>query len=158
MNYTEFQEQKKNSEILESVNRTTDNDSNIIQRPFCNYPMTIQQTDNRITVELTGSYLAKDGKFYDMPAGRAEAIKQNGEWIGTLVQTDQDHFKNSKAGLEALRQIVLQVGPIKTSKMFSPSGKKLMNNLVKYHYADELDHGDYLIHFKHPTSTSTTKK
>ena len=107
MNYTEFQEQKKNSEISESVNRTTDNDSNIIQRPFCNYPMTIQQTDNRITVELTGSYLAKDGKFYDMPAGRAEAIKQNGEWIGTLVQTDQDHFKNSKAGLEALRQIVL---------------------------------------------------
>ena len=64
-----------------------------------------------------------------------------------LVQTNQE-FKGSAAGIEAMRQIVAKVGPIKTSQVFSPSGKRLMDGLVKYGYADDLGDGDYLIHFR----------
>jgi GNAT superfamily N-acetyltransferase len=83
---------------------------------------------------------------YEIPVGKLSLKKISDIWVGMQIDVDEN-FRGRGLAFELMRRAVLDVGPIRTSKVFSKEGKKQMIGLVKRGYADELENGDFLIHF-----------
>lgn len=84
---------------------------------------------------------------YDINVGKLTVSASSGEWRGMEISVNESH-RGKGLAFELMLRAVKDVGPIKTSGVFSPAGKLQMAGLVKRGYADALDGGDYLIHFK----------
>lgn len=80
-------------------------------------------------------------------AGYLDLTKTSDGWRGMKVDVSKD-FQLKGLAFDLALVAVNKVGPFKTSAVFSEHGKKFMAGLVKRGWADELDGGDYLIHFK----------
>lgn len=83
---------------------------------------------------------------YDVSSGSIEVAKRDGVWRIMSVHVD-DEYRNKGVAFDLVSELVDRVGPVQTSRVFSPAGKKFMHGLVKRGLADKIADDDYLIHY-----------
>jgi len=112
---------------------------------FSNLPISSINDGSRLTVTAKGAMFAGDKEF-SVDAGEMETKLVGGEWRIMKVGVDEK-FRNKGLAFDLAKATVEEIGPVKTSKVFSKDGKKFMQGLVKRKLSDDIGDGDYLVHF-----------
>jgi hypothetical protein len=117
--------------------------------PISKLPLSVNNIhDTRKEIIATDTYkLAGKDTGYPIQVGKLTLSKIGGDWRGTSLHVAESH-RNKGLAFNLLRHAVKDVGPIKTSRMFSPGGLAQMHGLVRRGWADHHENGDFLIHFK----------
>ncbi len=104
-------------------------------------------SDNRYQVAAT----APDPRWPEYLATAGEAVVSRdleGVWRVVKV-TVFPAFRQRGLLFDLLRNAVEKLGPIRTSRVFSPDGKRQLQGLVRRGWAEDLGGDDFLLHFGH---------
>ena len=108
--------------------------------------------DTRITLVAQDKYVCNGVRTdFDINVGKLTLSKSTGTWQVTDMSVSDTH-RGQGLNTSMLEKAVHEVGPFNTTGVFSPQGKAQMGSLVRRGLADDVGNGDYLIHFKQPTT------